>query len=88
MKVTKRQLRLIIREMLELDLEEGDVILTGRFKNKRTVVKNIGVDDLGQPIVNGMKALSFRIEKLMPKDQWSKKSKEEASEKSEKDSKK
>lgn len=86
MKVTKRQLRLLIREMLELDLEEGDVILTGRFKNKRTVVKKIGVDDLGQPTVNGMKALSFRIEKLMPKDQWSKKSKEEASEKDEKDS--
>ena len=81
MKVTKRQLRLIIREMLELDLEEGDVILTGRFKNKRTVVKKIGTDDLGQPTVNGMKALSFRIEKLMPKDQWSKKSKEEAAEK-------
>lgn len=88
MKVTKRQLRLIIREMLELDLEEGDVILTGRFKNKRTVVKKIGTDDLGQPTVNGMKALSFRIEKLMPKDQWSKKSKEEAAEKDEKDSKK
>ena len=88
MKVTKRQLRLLIREMLELDLEEGDVILTGRFKNKRTVVKKIGVDDLGQPTVNGMKALSFRIEKLMPKDQWSKKSKEEAPEKDEKDSKK
>lgn len=81
MKITKKQLRLIIREALELDLEEGDVILTGRFKNKRTVVKKIGVDDLGQPTVNGMKALSFRIEKLMPKDQWSKKSKEEASEK-------
>jgi hypothetical protein len=88
MKVTKRQLRLIIREMLELDLEEGDVILTGRFKNKRTVVKKIGTDDLGQPTVNGMKALSFRIEKLMPKDQWSKKSKEEAEKKEEEDSKK
>ena len=85
MKVTKRQLRLIIREMLELDLEEGDVILTGRFKNKRTVVKKIGTDDLGQPTVNGMKALSFRIEKLMPKDQWSKKSKEEEEKKKEED---
>ncbi len=83
MKMTKGQLRLIIREMLELDLEEGDVILTGRFKNKRTVVKKIGTDDLGQPTVNGMKALSFRIEKLMPKDQWSKKSKEEAEKKDE-----
>ena len=81
--MTEGQLRLIIREVLELDLEEGDVILTGRFKNKCTVVKKIGTDDLGQPTVNGMKALSFRIEKLMPKDQWSKKSKEEAEKKEE-----
>ena len=88
MKITKAQLRLIIREVLELDLEEGDVILTGRFKNKRTVVKKIGTDDKGQPTVNGMKALSFRIEKLMPKDQWSKKSKEEAEKNKEEDSKK
>lgn len=88
MKMTKNQLRLIIREMLELDLEEGDVILTGRFKNKRTVVKKIGTDDKGQPTVNGMKALSFRIEKLMPKEQWSKKSKEEEEKKKEEDSKK
>ena len=77
MKITKRQLRKIIAEALELDLEVGDVILTGRFKNKRTVVKKIGKDDLGQPTINGMKALSFRIEKLMPKSKWSKKSLEE-----------
>jgi hypothetical protein len=80
MKITKRQLQKIIAEALDLDLEKGDVILTGRFKNKRTVVKDIGVDDLGQPTVNGMKALSFRIEKLMPKDKWSKKTKEELEE--------
>ena len=73
-------LRLYIREALKLDLGVGDIILTGRFKNKRTVVKNIGTDDKGQPTVNGMKALSFRIEKLMPKDQWSKESKEEKDE--------
>ena len=36
-----------------------------------------GKDDLGQPTINGMKALSFRIEKLMPKSKWSKKSLEE-----------
>ena len=77
MKVTKQQLRKIIAEALELDLEVGDVILTGRFKNKRAEVKDIGVDDLGQPTVNGMKALNFRIEKLMPKSKWSKKSLEE-----------
>lgn len=77
MKITKSQLRKIIAEALDLDLEVGDVILTGRFKNKRTEVKEIGVDDLGQPTVNGMKALNFRIEKLMPKSKWSKQSLEE-----------
>ena len=77
MKMTKRQLRKIISEALALDLEVGDVILTGRFKNKRTVVKSIGTADMGQPTINGMKALSFRIEKLMPKSKWSKKSLEE-----------
>ncbi len=77
MKIKKSELRRIIAEALDLDIDVGDVILTGRFKNKRTVVKEIGVDDLGQPTVNGMKALSFRIEKLMPKSQWSKKSLED-----------
>ena len=70
-------LRKYIREAIKLDIEVGDVILTGRFKNKRTIVKDIGTDDKGQPTVNGMKALSFRIEKLMPEDQWSKETKEE-----------
>ena len=87
MKVSKSRLKEIIREELfrriihesiSLDVETGDVILTGRFKNKRTIVKDVGTDDLGQPTVNGLKALSFRIEKLMPKDKWSKKSQEEA----------
>jgi len=74
MKITRRQLRRIIAEEMALDLVVGDVILTGRFKNKRTVVKKLGTDDLGQPTVNGMKVLSFRIEKLMPQEKWSKKS--------------
>lgn len=65
---------------MDLDIEEGDVILTGRFKNKRTIVKKIGTDDLGQPTINGMKALNFRIEKLMPKSKWSKKTLEELEE--------
>jgi len=73
MKITKNQLRKIISEALALDIKVGDIILTGRFKNKRTVVKKIGTDDMGQPTINGMKALSFRIEKLMPKSKWSKK---------------
>ena len=77
MKIMKNQLKKIISEVLSLDLKVGDVILTGRFKNKRTVVKKIGTDDMGQLTINGMKALSFRIEKLMPRSKWSKKSLEE-----------
>ncbi len=74
MKITRRQIRQIIAEALDLDIEVGDIVLTGRFKNKRTEVKKIETDDLGQPTVNGMKALTFRIEKLMPKSKWSKES--------------
>jgi hypothetical protein len=79
-RLTSRQIRRIIREELKLDIEKGDVILTGKFKNKRTVVKDFGTDDLGQPTINGMKALKFRIEKLMPKEKWSKKTQQEAEE--------
>ena len=80
MKISRKELTRIIREEIELGIEKGDVILTGRFKNKRTIVKDIGTDDLGQPTVNGMKALTFRIEKLMPKNKWSKKTLEELEE--------
>ena len=74
--LTINELRAIIREAITLDVEIGDVIMTGKFKNRRTIVKNIGTDELGQPTVNGMKVAKFRIEKLMPKEKWSKKSRE------------
>ena len=51
-----------------IDLQVGDVILTGRFKNKREIVKTIGVDKLGQPTVNGKPMLKFRIEKAMAEE--------------------
>ncbi len=76
MKITQRQLRKLIRETMELDLEIGDVILTGKFKNKRTTVKEMGVDDNGQPTINGRPMLKFRIEKKMPEEKWSSKTKE------------
>ena len=78
MKLSPSQLRSIIREAIALDLKKGDVILTGKFKNKRTVVKDIGKDEHGHPTVNGKSILKFKIEKFLPKDEWSKKSKEEA----------
>ena len=66
---------------LEIDLEIGDIVLGGKFKNKRMVVQPSGVDDLGQPTINGKSLLKFRIEKKMPRDKWSTKSKEESEKK-------
>ena len=51
---------------MKINLDIGATILTGRFKNKPVVVKDFGVDDKGQPTINGKKMLSFRIKKLMP----------------------
>ena len=77
MKITKQQLRKVIKEALTLDLSVGDVILTGKFKNKRTVVKEIGKDEYGHPTINGKSILKFKIEKLLPKEKQSKKTQKE-----------
>ncbi len=50
---------------MKINLDIGDTILTGRFKNKPVVVKQFGKDDKGQPTVNGRPMLKFRIKKLM-----------------------
>lgn len=42
-------------------LKVGDIIYTGRFKNKKTTVKTIGVDEYGMPTINGKKACTFRL---------------------------
>ena len=61
------KLKDILLEKFEIDVEIGDTILRGKFKNKPVIVKDFGVDDKGQPTINGKKMLSFRIKKLMPK---------------------
>jgi hypothetical protein len=58
---------------LTLDIEIGDILLGGRYKNKRIIVKEMGVDDLGQPTINGAPILKFRIEKHLPDEKKSKK---------------
>ena len=58
---------------IKLDINIGDILLSGRYKNKRIVVKKIGKDDLGQPTINGDPILKFRIEKHLPNDKKSKK---------------
>jgi hypothetical protein len=55
------------KEALEIPIEEGDILLGGRFKNVRIKVKDIGVDELGQITINGKKLLNFRIVKTLPK---------------------
>lgn len=50
--------------MIQIPLEIGDTILTGRFKNKKVTVKEIGTDDYGNPTINGRSILKIRIPKL------------------------
>ena len=48
-----------------IPIKIGDTIMVGKFRNKPIKVKEIGIDDLGQPTVNGSPMLKFRIPKLM-----------------------
>lgn len=59
---------------MKIDLKIGDVVLSGKFKNKANVVKSFGKDEHGQPtIVNEkgkvIKLLAVRIKKLMKEQQ-------------------
>ena len=58
---------------IELDIEIGDILLAGRYKNKRIIVRDIGKDEFGQPTINGQSILKFRIEKFLPDEKKSKK---------------
>ncbi len=48
---------------ITIDINIGDVILGGKFKNKKIKVKEIGTDDWGMPTINGRKVVNFRIPK-------------------------
>jgi hypothetical protein len=50
--------------MINIPIEIGDTILAGKFRNKKIVVKEIGVDLHGGPTVNGRPILQIRIPKL------------------------
>lgn len=52
-----------LSEDINIPVKVGDTILTGRFKNKKTVVKTIGTDDHGMPTINGRKVVTFRFPK-------------------------
>ena len=59
MKAIYKDKKLIIR------IEVGDTVMVGRFRNKPVKVKEIRIDELGQPTVNGNPILKFRIPKIM-----------------------
>ena len=50
---------------ITIDVNVGDVIMGGRFKNKPIKVKSIGKDEHGMPTINGRKATTFRIHKTV-----------------------
>lgn len=61
-KVVKKELQQIF-ESINLPIEIGDEILTGRFKNKKTIVKTIDKNEKGDLIINGKPMLKFRTPK-------------------------
>ena len=58
-----------VKKGVTIDLEHGDEILTGRFKNRKEKVKSIGKNDKNQPTVNKKPMLKFKIPKLNPKEE-------------------
>jgi hypothetical protein len=59
-----------IYENLTVDLEKGDIVLGGRFKNKPYTFDHFETDENGQPLLvtdkgKKLKFLSVRIKKLM-----------------------
>jgi hypothetical protein len=59
------RLKKYLNEAITLDIEVGDVILGGRFKNKRITVKTIEYNERGEPLVNGKPLMKYR---LIPKN--------------------
>ena len=83
-KLTEWLIKPLINEV-ELPIEVGDVVLMGRFKNKKVKVKSITWNEKGDLQINGRPALKFRIptsdKKLLPIKTTNKKSAEPDSDK-------
>ena len=62
-KVSQQEYENSLNEAITLPVSVGDTILTGRFKNKKVVVKSIGKDEHGMPTINGKKVVTFRLMK-------------------------
>lgn len=62
------KLKDILSEVITIPIEIGDIVLGGKFKNKKIVVKDIGVNEKGDITINGKPILRVRpIPKLKEK---------------------
>ena len=52
-----------MKESISVDIEVGDIMLGGKFKNKKVEVEEIGEDKHGDPTINGKPLLRFRTPK-------------------------
>ena len=50
----------LMKEDVSVDVDKGDEVLMGKFKNKKVTVKDIGTDSHGMPTINGKQATTFR----------------------------
>jgi len=50
-----------LNEKIEIDIEIGDIILGGRFKNKKIKVKEIGTNEKGDITINGRPLMKYRL---------------------------
>jgi len=49
------------KESINIDIEVGDTVLGGKFKNKKIVVKDISENERGEPTINGKDILKIRL---------------------------
>ncbi len=49
-----------LSENINIDIDKGDTVLMGKFKNKKVKVKDIGKDSHDMPTINGRQATTFR----------------------------
>lgn len=52
-----------MREDIVIPVTTGDTVMMGKFKNKKTTVKDISKDTHGMPTINGKQATTFRVNK-------------------------
>lgn len=51
----------LLTEDITIPINVGDVVLGGKFKNKRITVKTIGKNEKGEVTINGKPLMRFRI---------------------------